>query len=45
MDAVSMIVRGFIDASIHSLGPEIDEFIAEIVSVTGHGEDKKQPTK
>lgn len=41
MDAISMIIRGFIDSGIQGLGSEIDEFINEIVSVAGHGEGKK----
>jgi uncharacterized protein len=41
MDATSLIIRGFIDPGIQNIGPEIDSFIKDIVSLAGHGEKKK----
>jgi Fe-S cluster assembly scaffold protein SufB len=37
-EAVSMIIRGFLDVAIEGLGPELDARIAEIVELAGHGE-------
>lgn len=37
-EAISMIVRGFLDADIHGLGPELDRRISEIAELAGHGE-------
>ena len=37
-EAVSMIVRGFLDADIKGLGPELDRRIIEIAELAGHGE-------
>ena len=37
-EAVSMIVRGFLDADISGLGPELDRRITEIAELAGHGE-------
>lgn len=37
-DAISMIVRGFLDLQIEGLGSEIDRFIKEMVELAGHGE-------
>jgi Fe-S cluster assembly scaffold protein SufB len=37
-EAVSMIIRGFLDMDIEGLGPELDERIAEIAELAGHGE-------
>jgi Fe-S cluster assembly scaffold protein SufB len=37
-EAVSMIIRGFLDADIEGLGAELDAGIAEIVELAGHGE-------
>lgn len=36
--AISMIIRGFLDADIEGLGPELDARIAEIAELAGHGE-------
>jgi Fe-S cluster assembly scaffold protein SufB len=41
LDAISMIVRGFINSGVPGIGPEIDDFISEIVSIAGHGEGAK----
>lgn len=38
-EAISMIVRGFLDSDIQGLGPELDKRIAEIAELAGHGED------
>ena len=38
-EAISMIIRGFLDADIEGLGPELDARIAEIVELAGHGEE------
>ena len=37
-EAISMIIRGFLDADIEGLGPELDARIAEIAELAGHGE-------
>jgi hypothetical protein len=37
-EAISMIVRGFLDIGIEGLGPELDLRIAEIAELAGHGE-------
>jgi len=38
-EAVSMIIRGFLDTDIEGLGPELDERIATIAALAGHGEE------
>jgi Fe-S cluster assembly scaffold protein SufB len=38
-EAISMIIRGFLDADIEGLGPELDARIAEIAELAGHGEE------
>lgn len=38
-DAVSMIIRGFLNADIEGLGHELDARIAEIAEMSGHGEE------
>ncbi len=38
-EAVSMIVRGFLDNNIRGLGEELDRRIAEIAELAGHGEE------
>jgi hypothetical protein len=38
-EAISMIIRGFLDADIEGLGPELDARIAEVAELAGHGED------
>ena len=40
-EAVSMIIRGFLDADIEGLGTELDARIGEIVELAGHGERKQ----
>jgi Fe-S cluster assembly scaffold protein SufB len=37
-EAISMIIRGFLDVAIEGLGPELDARIGEIVELAGHGE-------
>lgn len=37
-EAISLIIRGFLDADIEGLSPELDARIAEIAEVAGHGE-------
>jgi len=37
-EAVSMIIRGFLDADLMGLGPELDARISEIADLAGHGE-------
>jgi Fe-S cluster assembly scaffold protein SufB len=37
-EAISMIVRGFLDLDIEGVSPELDAGIAEIVELAGHGE-------
>jgi hypothetical protein len=36
---ISMIIRGFLDAGIEGLGPELDTRIGEIAELAGHGEE------
>ena len=38
-EAISMIIRGFLDADIEGLGTELDDRIAEIAELAGHGEE------
>jgi len=38
-DAISMIIRGFLNADIEGLGRELDARIAEIADLAGHGEE------
>ncbi len=38
-EAISFLIRGFIGTDIEGLGSELDERIAQIVEVAGHGED------
>jgi len=38
MEAVSMLIRGFLGMDIIGLGDELDAQIAEIVEIAGHGE-------
>ena len=37
--AISLIIRGFLEADIEGLGPELDARIAEIAEIAGHGEE------
>ena len=37
-EAISLIIRGFLDADIEGLSPELDARIAEIAEIAGHGE-------
>lgn len=37
-EAISLIIRGFLDAGIESIGSELDARIAEIARLAGHGE-------
>jgi Fe-S cluster assembly scaffold protein SufB len=37
-EAISLIIRGFLEADIEGLGPELDARIAEIAELAGHGE-------
>lgn len=39
MEAISMLIRGFLGTDSVGLGSELDEQIAEIVRVAGHGEE------
>jgi Fe-S cluster assembly scaffold protein SufB len=39
-EAISMIIRGFLDVDIQGLGPELDARIAEIAELAGHGEEQ-----
>jgi len=39
LEAISMIIRGFLGADIEGLGAELDAQIAEIAEVAGHGEE------
>ena len=39
LEAISMLIRGFLGADIEGLGPELDAQIAEIAEIAGHGED------
>jgi Fe-S cluster assembly scaffold protein SufB len=38
-DAISMIIRGFLNVDIKGLGAELDARIAEIAELAGHGEE------
>ena len=38
MEAISMLIRGFLGTDVIGLGDELDAKIAEIVEVAGHGE-------
>jgi hypothetical protein len=38
-EAVSMIIRGFLDMGIQNLSPELDQAFSEIALVSGHGEE------
>ncbi len=38
-EAISIIIRGFLDVDVEGLGPELDARIAEIAELAGHGED------
>lgn len=38
-EAVSMLIRGFLGANIEGLGAELDNRIAEIAELAGHGEN------
>ncbi len=38
-EAISMIIRGFLDSDIKGLGPELDKRIAEIAELAGHGSE------
>jgi Fe-S cluster assembly scaffold protein SufB len=40
-EAISMIIRGFLDADIEGLGAELDARIGEIASLAGHGEQRQ----
>ena len=39
-EAISMIVRGFLDIGTSGLSPELDAAISEIAKISGHGEEK-----
>jgi len=39
-EAISLIIRGFLEADIEGLGAELDARIAEIAELAGHGEEK-----
>ena len=39
LEAISMLIRGFLGADIEGLGMELDAQIAEIAEIAGHGED------
>jgi Fe-S cluster assembly scaffold protein SufB len=39
-EAISLIIRGFLEADIEGLGPELDARIAEIAELAGHGEER-----
>ena len=38
-EAISLIIRGFLDADIEGLSPELDARIARIAELAGHGEE------
>jgi hypothetical protein len=38
-EAISMIIRGFLDVDIEGLGEELDARVADIVELAGHGEE------
>jgi Fe-S cluster assembly scaffold protein SufB len=37
-EAISLIIRGFLDADVEGFSPELDARIAEIAELAGHGE-------
>jgi hypothetical protein len=37
-EAISLIIRGFLQADVIGLGPELDARIAQIAELAGHGE-------
>ncbi len=39
LEAISMLIRGFLNVDIEGLGPELDEQIAKIAEIAGHGEE------
>jgi Fe-S cluster assembly scaffold protein SufB len=39
-EAISMIIRGFLDVDIKGLGPELDARITELAELAGHGEER-----
>jgi hypothetical protein len=39
-EAISMIIRGFLDVDIKGLGPELDARITELAELAGHGEEQ-----
>jgi len=39
LEAISMLIRGFLGTDIEGLGTELDAQIAEIAEIAGHGED------
>lgn len=38
-EAISMIIRGFLDVEIEGLGPNLDQMVKEIIEISGHGEE------
>ena len=38
-EAISMIIRGFLDIKIEGLGPNLDRMVKEIIEISGHGEE------
>jgi len=38
-EAISLIIRGFLEVDIEGLSPELDARIAEIAEIAGHGEE------
>jgi ABC-type branched-subunit amino acid transport system ATPase component len=38
-EAIPLIIRGFLDADVEGLSPELDVRIAEIAELAGHGEE------
>ena len=39
MEAMSLLIRGFLGADIAGLGDQLDEQIAQIAEIAGHGEE------
>ncbi len=39
LEAISMLIRGFLGADIEGLSPELDAQITEIAEIAGHGEE------
>ena len=39
-EAISIIIRGFLDADIAGLGSELDSRLAEIARLAGHGKER-----